>query len=376
MTVRITGIGIGAFGRRAEGAVDLAAEAADRALEHVGRRAIDLIVVGNMLNETLGGEASLAPRLASRLGMETAAALRVESASASGAAAFQTAVLAIQGGRYERALVIATEKMTERPTAEVNRALARSLAPEEYCAGATMAGLAAIVGQRYVERYGVDPEVFDRVSVHDRRAAARNRNAQFQKEVTLEEVRASRMVASPLRLLHCASIADGAAAVVLERGTGGVEVLGMGQGLEAFRTIDRMHLTTFAGTRTAARQAYEMARLTRKDLQVVELHDAFAPFALIDLEDIGVAGPGEAHRWYTEDRVRRDGPLPVNPSGGVLGRGHPVGTSSLCEIAEVALQIQGDAEAHQLPSRPHVGLAQSISGLASQCFVTILGVAA
>ena len=181
------------------------------------------------------------------------------------------------------------------------------------------------------------------------------------------------MVASPLRLLHCASIADGAAAVVLERGEGTVNVLGYGQGLDNFRVTDRIDLTTFSATRTAAKRAYEMARLTRKEVEVVELHDAFAPFALIDLEDIGLAGPGEAARWFEEDWVRSDGRVPVNPSGGVLGRGHPVGASSLCEIAEVALQLFGDAGPHQVARTPKVGLAQSIGGLASHCFVTILG---
>ncbi len=194
----------------------------------------------------------------------------------------------------------------------------------------------------------MDPSVFDRVSVHDRDGSSRNPNAQFPTPVTLEEVQGSRLVASPLRLLHCASIADGATALVVERGGGPVEVLGFGQGLETFRVIDRVDLTTFAATRIAAKQAYEMAHITRKELEVVELHDAFAPFALIDLEDIGVAGRGEAAPWYAEDWVRPDGRLPVNPSGGVLGRGHPVGASSLCEIAEVALQISGAAGAHQV----------------------------
>ena len=373
MSVSIAGVGIGRFGRRSESVIDLGAEAAGQALERVGRKPIDLLVVGNMVNEALGGEASLAPRLASRLGLESASAWRVECASASGAGAFQAAATALASGQHDRALVVAAEKMTGLPTPVVNRALALSLAPEEYRIGATMAALGAIVTQRYVERYGTDPATFDRVSVHDRKGAARNPKAQFPSEVTREEVAASRMVASPLRLLHCASIADGAAAVVLERGEGTVNVLGYGQGLDNFRVTDRIDLTTFSATRTAAKRAYEMARLTRKEVEVVELHDAFAPFALIDLEDIGLAGPGESARWFEEDWVRSDGRVPVNPSGGVLGRGHPVGASSLCEIAEVALQLFGDAGPHQVARTPKVGLAQSIGGLASHCFVTILG---
>lgn len=373
MTAHVTGVGIGRFGRRAESAAGLAVEAADEALESVGRRPIDLLLVANMLNEALGGEASLAPRIASRLGLEGTSALRVEAASGSGAAAFHAAVVAIESGRHERALVIATEKMTGRPTPEVNRALSQSLAREEYAAGATMAGLSAMVAQRFCERYRVDPELFDLVSLHDRAAAARNPRAQFPSPVSAHEVRSSRMVASPLRLLHCPSIADGACALVVERGSGPVEVLGFGQGLDAFRLSDRIEFGTFQATRVAARRAYEMARLTRKEVQMAEIHDAFAPFAFIDLEDVGIAGPGEGPTWYSKGWVRPEGRVAVNPSGGVLGRGHPVAASSLCEIAEVAQQIEGTAGDHQLSHRPRVGLAQSVGGLASQCFVTLLG---
>ena len=376
MTVHIAGIGLGRFGRRTENLLELGAEAASGALEAVGRRPVDLLVVGNMLGEVLGEGASLAPRLAARLGLDGGSALRVEGTSGSGAAAFQTGVLALESGRYTRVLVVGMEKMTSRPTPEVTRALAGALAPEEHRSGATMVALSALVAQSYCERYGVDPAIFDQVSVHDRQAAAKNPRAQFSSEVTLEQVRSSRMVSSPLRLLHCASIADGAAAVVLERGAGSVEVRGFGQGLDAFRLTDRVELPGFAGTRIAAKQAYEMAHITRKELAVVELHDAFAPFALLDLEDIGVAGPGEGGKWYENGWVGATGRLPVNPSGGVLGRGHPVGASGLCEIAEVALQIAGTAGKHQLPRRPEVGLAHSIGGLASQCFVTILGAGA
>jgi acetyl-CoA acetyltransferase len=177
----------------------------------------------------------------------------------------------------------------------------------------------------------------------------------------------------PLRLLHCGAISDGAVAVVIEKGAGPASVLGFGQGLDTMRIIDRVDSTSFAATRIAAKRAYEMACITRKEIEFVELHDAFAPFALIDLEDLGFCGPGEAGSWFTEGWVAPDGRLPVNPSGGILGRGHPVGASGLAEIAEVACQLRGEAGDRALPRLPRVGLAQSIGGLASHNFVTILG---
>ncbi len=373
MNVHVSAVGVGRFGKRSEGWLDLAAEAATLALDGLGRKPVDLLVVGSMLTGAVNALESTVPRLASRIGMESTSGLRVEAASATGAAAFQAAVLAIESGRHERALVVAAEKMTDHPTADLTRALASSLHPSEAAVGATMPGLAALVAQRYSARYGVPPSVYDAVSVHMRRGAARNPNAQFRTPVTLEGVAESRPVAMPLRLLHCGAISDGAVAVVVEKGAGPASVLGFGQGLDAMRFIDRVDSTSFAATRVAAKRAYEMARITRKEIDVVELHDAFAPFALIDLEDLGFCGPGEAGTWFTEGWVAPEGRLPINPSGGILGRGHPVGASGLAEIAEVAGQLRGEAGDRALPRPPRVGLAQSIGGLASHNFVTILG---
>ena len=373
MTVQVTGIGIGRFGRRAESGVELATEAGLRAMEDVGRKPIDLLVVGNMLGEVLEERASPVPRLASRLGLDSAAGMRVEAASATGAAAFHAAVTAIASARSDRALVVAYEKMTGAPTPVVARALARALAPEEVAVGATMPALAAIVAQRYCARYRVPLTVFDRVSAHMRARAALNPAAQFRKPVSAEEVGASRTVSSPLRLLHCAAISDGAAALVVERGEDGAIVRGLGQGLDAFRVVDRPSLSGFAATRSAAARSYEMAHATPKQLDLAEVHDAFAPFALIDLEDLGIADPGGGAAWFDGDRGAPDKALPINPSGGVLGRGHPVGASGLVEIAEIAAQIRGRAGPHQVGSKVRLGLAQSIGGLASHNFVTILG---
>jgi len=373
MTTHVASVGVAGFGKRTEGLVDLAVEAAGPALEGVGRKPIDLLVVGTMLAHGLRGPEPLLPRLAGRLGLESASGFRVEATSATGAMAFHVAVTSLETGRYSRALVVAAEKMTDRPTAEITGELTAAIHPSEVAAGATMPGLAALVTQRYLERHGLGPEVFDRVSVHARKMSADNPKAHFQKEVTGEEVATSRPVALPLRRLHCSAISDGAAAVVLERGSGPATVLGFGQGFESLRLVDRADLTGFAATRIAARTAYEMAKTTRKELEVVEVHDAFAPLGIVHLEDIGVCGPGEGSSWFANDWVGRDGRLPVNPGGGLLGRGHPVGASGLAGIAEVALQLRGEAGARAIARLPKVGLAQSMSGLGSHSFVTILG---
>jgi acetyl-CoA C-acetyltransferase len=287
--------------------------------------------------------------------------------------AFHVAVDALETGRFDRALVVAAEKMTDRTTPEITGELAASLHPSEAAHGATMPALASLVTQRYLERHDLPVSAIDLPSVHARAMATRNPNAMFQSAVTAAEVAASRPVATPLRLLHCSAIADGAAAVVLERGGGPATVLGLGQGLESMRIVDRADLTTFAATRIAAQRAYEAARITRKEVGVLEVHDAFSPFSLIHLEDLGICGPGEASRWFERGWVGPAGRLPVNPSGGLIGRGHPIAATGLTGIAEIAAQLMGEAGARAVSPRPKIGLAHAVSGLAAHNFVTILG---
>jgi len=373
MTVHIASVGMGRFGKRPEVLVALAQEAASLALEGVGRKPIDLLVVGTMFASGPHGREAILPRLAGVLGLESASGFRVDSSSGTGGMAFHTAALALETGRFDRALVIGAEKMTDRTTAENTKDLSASLHMSEVAAGATMPALAAIVTSRYLQRHDLTAHICDLASVHARAMAAVNPNAHFQKAVTLEEVAGSKPVALPLRLLHCSAISDGATAVVLERGKGPATVLGLGQGFDALRIIDREDLTSFAATRVAARRAYEEAHITRKEVNVVEVHDAFSPFSMITIEDLGVCGPGEGPGWFEKGWVGLNGRLPVNPSGGVVGRGHPVGASGLAEIGEVALQLRGEAGAHSVGTRPKVGLAQTISGIGSHNFVTILG---
>ncbi|HEV8050627.1 MAG TPA: thiolase domain-containing protein [Thermoplasmata archaeon] len=373
MKVAVTATGVGKFGKRSDPLLDLLCEAGREALDGIGRKPVDLCVVAHMAGGSFAGVENTAAKVADQLGLDAGAGLRVEAASASGAAAFQAAVGLVASGGYERALVVAGEKMTDLPSAEVAKVLARSLATSEIAHGATMPALAALVASRYLERYAVDEEALDAVTVAARAAASRNPNAQFPTAVTTEEVRASRPIALPLRLLHCSAVSDGAAAVVLERATGPAGVLGLGQATDHVELVERPELTSFRATRVAAKRAYEAAHQTRKELDFAELHDAFSPFAIIDLEDVGITGAGEGAAWFRNGSTLADGRFPVNPSGGILGRGHPVGASGLVQIAEVARQLRGEAGRMAVARAPKRGLAQSIGGLGSHNFVTILG---
>lgn len=373
MRVHVEATGLARFGRRPESLVDLMGEAGAAALEGIGRKPVDALIVGTMSAGSLDEVENVTSRLADRLGLESTAGWRVEAASASGAASFHAAAMAVASGQYRRVLVVAGEKMSGLPTSEVTRILSRVLAPQEQAAGATMPALAALVTQIYQTRHGTALSVLDQVTVQARTAAARNPSAHFSAPVTAQEVGASRLVSTPLRLLHCAAITDGAAAVVVSKGDGPSSVLGIGQGFDQILLSDRTDLTSFRATRVATERAYTMARLTRKEIAFAELHDAFAPFFLIDLEDIGACGAGEAGSWVESGATGPDGRFPVNPSGGLLGRGHPVGASGLAQIVEVSRQLAATAGPTQLSRTGRAGLAQSIGGLGSHVFVTILG---
>jgi len=179
------------------------------------------------------------------------------------------------------------------------------------------------------------------------------------------------MVADPLRLLHCCPISDGAAAVVLAADAGHVRVAGIGQGTDTLAMRHRRELTSFTATRMAAREAYGMARFGPELVDVAEVHDAFAPFELISLEDLGLFPPGKAGRATLDGDTALDGRLPINPSGGLKARGHPLAATGIAQIVECVWQLTGRAHGRQVANARRA-LAHSIGGLATNNWVTLL----
>lgn len=372
MGIGIVSWGLTPFGRRPEGLVALLTRAGEEALERAPGTRPDGILVGSMAAGTLAGAENLSAEVADALGLSGRPAWRVEAASATGAATLHAGYAWLRGSRLRSVLVLAGEKMTDRPGPELTRDLSRSLSPEEFRHGATMPAMAALLTSLYLRQWGIPLERLGEVTVRNRACASRNRRAHLGSPVSLEQVNASRVIASPLRLLHVSPVSDGAAAVLLTRDQAEVEVTGVGQATDVLHVLSRDPESGFRATRLAAARAYEEAGITRKEVGVAEVHDAFAPFELMDLEDLGFCGPGEGLRFVEEGKGDPDGILPVNPSGGLLGRGHPVGASGLAQVVEVYRQMVGEAEAHQIRARPRVGLAQSVGGLGSHNFVTIL----
>jgi acetyl-CoA C-acetyltransferase len=358
------------FGRRDEGLRELMAEAALEALRDAGLEQPEAIVVAAMNPEEFTGEGNYGSLIATHLGCSQVPALRVETATSSGLAAVFAAFAALAAGLYRSVLVVGGEKMTHLGTPRVSEIIGRAIDPHERAYGTTMPALAGLITRAAMHRRGLTLKEISLVAVKNHAHGARNPYAHFQEPVTLEAVMESRIVADPLRLYHCCPISDGAAALVLSADRGPVRVAGLGQGTDARAVRYRADLTAFRATQAAAQASYRMAGFGPERVEVAELHDAFAPFELISLEDLGLVPSGKAGRAILDGEHALDGRLPVNPSGGLKARGHPLAATGIAQLAELYWQLTGRAAGRQVEAR--VGLAQSIGGLATNNWVALV----
>lgn len=368
--VFVAGAGMTRIGKRTERLPDLMADAGHAALRAAGLEEPEAIIVAAMNPEEFLGDGNFASHVATHMGFAETPAMRVETATSSGAAAVFAGYAQIASGVRRSVLVVGGEKMTHLATPRVSELIGRSIDPYERAYGATMPALAGLIARVLMARYGVSARELAQVAVKNHANALRNPYAHFQQAVTVDEVMASRPVAEPLRLLHCCPISDGAAAVVLSAERAPVRVAGVGQGTDTLAVRHRRVLATFAATRAAARAAYAMAGFGPERIDFAEIHDAFTPFELISLEDTGLVPPGKAGRATLDGETALDGRLPINPSGGLKARGHPLAATGVAQIVECVWQLTGRASGRQIEGRR--ALAHSIGGLATNNWVTIL----
>ena len=366
----IAGVGMTRFGRRDESLPDLIAEAGAAALRDAGLERPDALVVAAMNPEEFTGAGNYGSLINTHLGLAQVPAVRVETATSSGVAAVHAGFAGIAAGLYRSVLVVGGEKMSHVPTPRVSEIIGRSIDPHERTYGTTMPALAGLITRAAMHERGLTLREMAQVSVKNHDNAARNPLAHFRERVTLEAVMESRLVADPLRLFHCCPISDGAAALVLTADPAPVRIAGIGQGMDTMAVRYRTELTSFRATQAAARAAYAMAGFGPERVGVAELHDAFSPFELISLEDTGLMPAGKAGRATLDGETALDGRLPVNPSGGLKARGHPLAATGIAQIVELCWQLRGLAEGRQVDAR--VALAQSIGGLATHNWVTVL----
>ncbi len=371
--VYLAGVGQTAFGSYKGSVEQMLLDASLEAIEASAVGEFSAIVVGSMSPESFGGEAYISTKLVDFLGLTPIPAIRVENGPATGASAFHMGWHMVASGQYDGVLVAAGEKMTHLSARRTASVLGEILSKHERALGVTMPALVAMMTRLYMAETGLTREQLALVPVKAHRNGVRNRKAHFQKEITVADVLASPIVADPLRRYDCAPLSDGAVAVLLTSKSQPVRVAGIGQANDLASYALRADLGGLAATRAAAAEALRRAKKTVNDVDVIETHDAFSPLELVNLEDMGFFERGHAIQALEMGELDLKGGLPVNPSGGLKARGHPLSATGLAQVAEVYLQLAGKAEGRQVDAA--CGLAHNIGGFGTSVAVTVLDMA-
>ncbi len=367
-------------------------------------RAIEALYLGNFSSELFEHQGHTAPLIAEAVGLTPIPAVRVEDACASGGVALRQGVMAVASGMYDVVLVGGAEKMTSLPTAEVTDALATAADTQyEIPAGFTFPGFYAAIATAYMHRYGMRPEHLMNVAIKNHENGALNPNAQFGVSISdwmqsriaaaikkgkpaptwqnvwdfLHDDSANPMIAWPLRLFDCSPITDGAAALLLvsaERAADYTDhpiyIIGSGQASDV-PLHGRSDLTTLSAARNAAQQAYQMAGVTPADIRFAEVHDCFTIAEIVATEDLGFFPPGDGYKMAEDGVTARNGAKPINVSGGLKSKGHPVGASGIAQAVEVFKQMHGLAGERQLKGDVSLALTHNVGATGSTCVVHI-----
>jgi acetyl-CoA C-acetyltransferase len=360
----------------------LAVEAGEKCLKngHVSPSQVEAFYLGNFAGPSFVGQNHLAPYVSTALGIRDVPATRFEAACASSGSAFFHAFSAVASGLYDCVLVAGVEKMTSQSTARVTEILAGAGdCSGEIKAGSTFPSLFAMIARRHMYQFGTTLEHLAAVAVKNHANGALNPDAHMRKVITMEQALAARPVAEPLHLYDCSLISDGAAAVLLMSADRArdftnkpVRILGVAQASDFVALDQKQDITTFPAVRRAAQKAYEMAGVGPRDIQFAELHDCFTIAEIVALEDLGFVELGSGGPYEASGATARTGEKPINASGGLKSKGHPVGATGVAQLCDLVSQIRCEAGDMQL-KRNSLGLAQNLGGSGASCVVSILG---
>lgn len=362
---------------------DLFVEAALAAMDDAGVDHLDSMYVGCMSSGLFAGQEHIGSLLADYLGQPHLPATRVETACASGGAAVKMAALEVASGHANIVLAGGVEKMTDVGGGDATFALGTAADAEYECYhGATFPGLYAMIARAHMDRYGTTPEMLAQVAVKNHDNGALNPMAQYPFHIRAKQVLDSIMIADPLHILDCSPITDGAAAAILcplemakkvsEKPP--IKIAGFGQATDAIQLAQREDLTWLASTAKAAEQAFKMAGVGPKDIDLCEVHDCFTIAEICVVEAMGLVEKGKGGEAALAGRTARDGDIPVNTSGGLKSKGHPVGATGAAQVMEVVKQLRGEAGERQLKDARR-GLTQNMGGSGGSAVVHILEVA-
>jgi len=381
--VCVIGVGMNKWGELWDKSIrDLFVESALLAMKDAAVDEIDSMYIGCMTSGLFVGQEHLASLLADYLGKVPISSTRVESACASGGLAVRCGFIEVASGMSDVVLVGGVEKMTDVSGDGATYALATAADQEyEVFHGATFPGLYALMARRHMHEFGTTRDMLSAVAVKNHDNGSKNPLAQFQSKTTLEGVAKSVMVADPLTLMDCSPITDGAACAILASVDKAkeisknplVKILGVGNATDRIALHSRKSLTTLNATVEASKAAYRMAGKTAKDIDFAEVHDCFTIAEIIVTEDLGFFEKGKGGHAALEGKTALDGEKPINTSGGLKSKGHPVGATGVGQIVEVVKQLRGEAAERQLKN-PKVGLTQNMGGSGGSAVVHILEV--
>lgn len=371
--VALVGHGLSKFGVREASWRDLASEAGKACFENC--REIQPKDIEAVLVATADEEPYLAAVAAENLGVKPKIATKIENLCSSGGTAITIASALIQTGMIGTALVLGVEKMTHKKTVP--------LLSWDFTRGGILipATWGAVYAQKHMEKYGTTEEQLALVSVKNHRNSSMNPFAHFQKPIRLEDVMSSKPIVSPLKLFDCSAKSDGAAAVILtsEENTrrytdAPVWILGRGESSQGatFGNINPEYVT-WPAVVMAAKEAYHTSNKKPKDVDVAELHDAFTINEIIQYEDVGFCGKGMGGRFIEDGESEIDGTVAVNPGGGLLGRGHPIGATGVAQAIEIMQQLRSEAGKRQAKSA-EIGLSMNLSASVSTASCIVYGV--
>ncbi len=387
--VAILGVGMIPFGRRdEENLVDMLAYPALNALDDagVGDRSIDALYLGNMGAGMFNHQTAVASALVDRLNLFPAAADSIENGPASGGSALKNGVLAIASGYYDFVLVVGGEKMRDVVGPRATDIVATMSHPQaEYIYGATLPSLAGMFTRLYMKEYGVTEKHLAMVAIKNHKNGMLNPYAHIHMDITLDGILNSPhsivnnpIVADPLRLYDCCPVSDGAAACLLcpadrvhEFNKPAVVVAGFGQATDTHALQERADPTDLKAVRIAAQQAFERAGLTPQDVDVAELHDAFTILEIAESEHAGFFAKGEGAKALEAGETEIGGRLPINPSGGLKARGHPVGATGVAQVVELVWQLRGEADERQVKDA-EVGFSLNFGGFGNNVVAFVL----
>ncbi|WP_255464474.1 thiolase domain-containing protein [Nitrosopumilus sp. b1] len=377
--VCVLGAGSTKYGKLEDSISDITVQASVGAIESAGiePKEIDAGYISNVFG-VADKQVHLGPVVMSNLGIPEKPSLSIESACGSGSVSFREAFANVAAGFYDAVLVTGVEKVTHTGTEWTTTYFS-------YCsdffyegqAGASFPGLFASMARAYLTEFKATEEDFARVAVKNHENGLLNPKAHLRKKITIDDVMSSAVVASPLKLYDCCPFSDGASSVILcsekfakEHGGDYVRVIGSGRGGSPAALQGREHMTTIPSTKLAAQAAYKMAGITAKDVDFAEVHDCFTIAEIVDSEDLGFFEKGKGVDAVREGRTSRNGDIPINPSGGLKSKGHPIGATGVGQVVEVYEQLTGKAGERTVKDAK-IGLTQNFGATGASCAVHI-----